>query len=378
MKKFTFLVLAALMLLVYIPSLAAPAYEKVIDYQTFDGDSVDSAFGFISSTDSAASLENGALVVSSESWASWVQSRVYAQNGNLQEAEGLIFHLERTGATSTEYFNFTCQLGDGSAEKDYTGSTLWYKPDGSDEWQELPFYGGWGSNLPADTAGQIYLPFDGFTGGDVDLSAVTYVQFWLNTYGAQNGSLVLDAMGGAVDGPVVAPAPVSSPVGYLNNTVCVAGPSFRDFENPITDKWYTFLPLDLSRDGVYSLPLIGGNCYVIGEMAVVVEGDNLSAYYAYWGGGDYATEDLGQYLNFFSDYAAVTADALAGESPFLFGKTYSISNDLGGDTDVLLYVCNRASFYDLNRAIERYNPNDSVKTYRAIAEGLGLGGAYLK
>ncbi len=147
-------------------------------------------------------------------------------------------------------------------------------------------------------------------------------------------------------------------VGYLDNTVCVAGAAFRDQENPLTDKWYTCLPLDLSADGQYTFPLVGGNCYIVGEVTVNVGGGLVKTTYKYYNkkSGGYDTEDLSQYLNFFGDYAAVTAADLEnlGESPFSFDKVYSIADDLDGDTEVLLFIVNRANFWDANRSIGRY------------------------
>lgn len=147
--------------------------------------------------------------------------------------------------------------------------------------------------------------------------------------------------------------------GYLNNTVCVTGPAFRDQPDPLTDKWYTCLPLDLSMDGQYTYPLVGGNSYIIGEVTVNVDGDFLKTTYKYYNksSGGYDTEDLSQYLNFFGDYAAIMASDLENlnESPFKFDRVYSIANDLDGDTEVLMFIVNRVNFWDANRSIGRYN-----------------------
>ncbi|MBE5786036.1 MAG: LamG domain-containing protein [Clostridiales bacterium] len=171
-------------------------------------------------------------------------------------------------------------------------------------------------------------------------------------------------------------------IGYINNTVCVLGPAFRDFKDPITDKWYTFMPIDLTESGAVTYALVGGNAYIIGDVTVVVDGDQLTANYRYYNTAiyHYPTEDLGQYLNFFGSYDEVTADMLDpnGESAFEFGKTYSIANDLGGAETALLYVCNRASFWTENTTISRYIAWNHQAAVDAMVDALGLTEQYTK
>jgi len=218
MKKTLSLVLAMLMLLCGFAVAEEPAAEEapapvvieaVTVYQAFDGENVEEAFEFMNpDCDSTATLVEGQLVVPNEFWTEWTQVHVLPQaEGTLAGADGIMFYLKRQDVTVEKgNFNFTIQIGsegETKVEKEYVGETLWYKADGTEEWVELPFYGGWGSNFPVETAGWVYLPFDGFIkttsgGGELDLTNVKFVQFWLNTYGAQHGSVVIDAMGGAV------------------------------------------------------------------------------------------------------------------------------------------------------------------------------------
>ena len=214
MKKTLSLVLAMLMLLCSfaIAEEEAPApivIEAVTVYQSFDGENVEEAFQFMNKDClSEANLVEGALVVSDDFWTEWTQVHVLPQaEATFVGADGIMFYLKRQDVTVEKgNFNFTIQIGsqgETKVEKEYVGATLWYKADGAEEWKEMPFYGGWGSNFPVTTAGWVYLPFEGFTkttsgSGDLDLANVKFVQFWLNTYGAQHGSIVIDAMGGAV------------------------------------------------------------------------------------------------------------------------------------------------------------------------------------
>ena len=53
------------------------------------------------------------------------------------------------------------------------------------------------------------------------------------------------------------------------------------------------------------------------------------------------------YFTFFPDYDSVTTvEPEKIENRFEYDVEYSIANDLGGDTDVLLYMCNKAMHTD--------------------------------
>lgn len=170
--------------------------------------------------------------------------------------------------------------------------------------------------------------------------------------------------------------------GYVNNTVCVQGPAFKDFQNPVTGKWYTFRPVDLTVSGSQTWPLIGAGAHVIGDVTVTIDGDALTVNYRYYNPAlvEIPTKDVAQYLNFFNDFSAVTAEQLenGAESPFVFGETYSIANNLGGAEKTNLYVCNIASFYDSNTAISRYYPGIYQNLIDSLVEMAGLTDVYTK
>ncbi|MBQ2952757.1 MAG: hypothetical protein IJE07_04310 [Clostridia bacterium] len=170
--------------------------------------------------------------------------------------------------------------------------------------------------------------------------------------------------------------------GNLNNTVCVQGPAFKDFQDPVTGKWYTFLPVDLTVSGSQTWPLIGAGAHIVGDVTITVDGDALTVNYRYYNPQmvEIATKDVAQYLNFFSDYSAITAEQLenGAETAFAFGETYSISADLNGAEQTLLYVCNIASFYSSNTAISRYWPGMYQDTIDTLVEQAGLTELYTK
>lgn len=141
------------------------------------------------------------------------------------------------------------------------------------------------------------------------------------------------------------------------NTVCSAGPQFRKLDGELTDKWYMFSVVDLSQDGVQTFDLIGGSVYVIGKVTVTVVGDNVWVNYEYKRPS--RMYDGKEFFTIFPDLASVeTVDPEQLES-MTYGKAYSIEEDLGGDTSVLLFVCNRVTFQNSTPGIVRfYESND--------------------
>jgi YD repeat-containing protein len=134
-------------------------------------------------------------------------------------------------------------------------------------------------------------------------------------------------------------------VWYPNNTLCSFGPQFRDVAPNLTDLWYMFTPVDLSHDGTQSFELVGGNMYVLGQVSLTVAGDSVTVTYSTIKGKNGHVYMKSEYLNFFKDIKSVTTvvPEELGEG-FQFGKAISIQKDLGGDTNVLMFVRNVATF----------------------------------
>lgn len=139
---------------------------------------------------------------------------------------------------------------------------------------------------------------------------------------------------------------------YDNNTVCSFGPQFRDVSPRMTDEWYMFTPVDLSADGVQTFDLIAGNMFVIGEVTITVKDGVFEVDYTY---ADRHIEAGREYFYIFADYESVTEDDLERlPKGFTYGKPYDIEKKLGGDTDVLLFVCNTASFKKTTSGVISY------------------------
>lgn len=137
---------------------------------------------------------------------------------------------------------------------------------------------------------------------------------------------------------------------YAHNTVCVAGIAFRDVKPALTDRWYSFAALDLSRDGLHTFDLVASGLYVIGKVTVVREGDSVFVDWTlrHCGTNDSNFQPESEFLTFFHDLDTavdVNPETFTG-ARYAFGEPISVENDLGGDTSVLLYICNRATYCD--------------------------------
>lgn len=148
-------------------------------------------------------------------------------------------------------------------------------------------------------------------------------------------------------------------VWYDHNTICVAGIEFRQVRSDLTNKWYNFAAIDLTNDGVQKFDLVASNVFVIGSVTVTKNGDEVVVD---WKLNRQGTNDANfilenEFLTIFPDLNAVTEvepSKFEGVT-YAFGQPISIANDLGGDTNVLLYICNQATYCD-NLSYAYLNP----------------------
>ncbi len=155
------------------------------------------------------------------------------------------------------------------------------------------------------------------------------------------------------------PEPVPQAVWYDHNTICVAGIEFRQVRSDLTRKWYNFAAIDLTNDGVQKFDLVASNVFVIGSVTVTKNGDEVVVD---WKLNRQGTNDANfilenEFLTIFPDLNAVTEvepSRFEGVT-YAFGQPISIANDLGGDTNVLLYICNQATYCD-NLSYAYLNP----------------------
>lgn len=155
---------------------------------------------------------------------------------------------------------------------------------------------------------------------------------------------------------------------YPNNTMGVAGYSLRDLG--VTDKWYNAVPVDLTVDGIYKIPMVASNMFVIGNAIVTVEGDNVTVTYETQHASVGNLTISSECVKWFDEIADITADFCADpQSDIAFGDAVSTA-DLG---DVgYLFICNRVTYCqpiaDNGIYLPSYNHNH--KTWEAYRAGL--------
>ncbi len=131
---------------------------------------------------------------------------------------------------------------------------------------------------------------------------------------------------------------------FPHNTMGVSGLSLRDLYPSLTRKWYNVAPVDLTKDGQYTFPLVASNMYLVGEVTVTVAGDEVTVAYVTVNDKDsFIVED--ETLMLFTSVDQITADFLnAPASDMAFGVPVSRSADLNNADTALLFVCNHVSY----------------------------------
>ena len=160
---------------------------------------------------------------------------------------------------------------------------------------------------------------------------------------------------------------------YDNNTVCSFGPQFRDVSPRMTDLWYMFTPLDLSEEGTQTFDLIASNMFVVGEVVVTVKDGRVQVDYHY---NSRKIEIGREYFNIFPDYKSIEESDLENlhlNKRFSYGQAYSIKDKLDGDTDVILFVCNTATFKKTTSGVGEYYKThpDRVQQREKMLEMIG-------
>ena len=140
---------------------------------------------------------------------------------------------------------------------------------------------------------------------------------------------------------------------YANNTACSVGPSFRDVSN-LTSKWYRFTPVDLSENGTQTFDLMGSNMYIIGKVTVTVQDGYVTVNCQYNSARVNVKKEFCTFLPSLAETTTVDQNKLTN---YAFGTPISIADDLGGDTNVLLYICNLID-YDTSMNVIYQSPTE--------------------
>ena len=151
---------------------------------------------------------------------------------------------------------------------------------------------------------------------------------------------------------------------FYYQTVCSQGIRFRDIAPKLTNQWFMFTPLDLSKDGVSTIPLVAANSVYVGAVTVKVENGKLTVNYQV----DYPAMRDDMAFALLPSLDQVTDVDIGMMKTYPFGREISIQDDLAGDTRVLLYVLGHADYDAMDERNQPF-PNNQ-KEYRELTESL--------
>ena len=163
--------------------------------------------------------------------------------------------------------------------------------------------------------------------------------------------------------PTPTPAPKTEDR-RTNQSVCSLGIRFRDIAPQLTSRWDMFTPLDLSQEGVQTLPLLAANVSEVGSVTVSVKDGTVTVTYKlHW-----PVEEVNMAFALVPDLASVTEVDIASMPRYAFGQPVSIQTDLNGDTRVLLYVLGHVNYDYLDPRTPQYSTSNTV--YRQLVSDL--------
>ncbi len=90
--------------------------------------------------------------------------------------------------------------------------------------------------------------------------------------------------------------------------------------------------------------------FEVGEAYVDVNQDTVTVSYSMYDQGkpDFSTELISEFVTFYNSYAdvgIVEPEKMPQPSNFAFNQPFSIQNHLGGDTNVLMFIRNRITYF---------------------------------
>ncbi|MBE5781845.1 MAG: hypothetical protein E7329_00855 [Clostridiales bacterium] len=124
---------------------------------------------------------------------------------------------------------------------------------------------------------------------------------------------------------------------YYDNTACSFGPRFRDQENAVTDKWFMYTPVDLSKDGTQTFDLIASNVYKIGTVSVTVAEGKVTVDYRLVSKEIKVSSEFMTIIPALEDVTTVDQEAFTA---YAFGEAIDIQAVAGDDATALIYICN--------------------------------------
>lgn len=161
--------------------------------------------------------------------------------------------------------------------------------------------------------------------------------------------------------------PVQTTDYFPRSTACSIGPRFCDVSR-LTNQWFRFTPLDLGTDGVQTYDLMASDAYVIGQVTVKVAEGMVTINCTYVSEDVKVREAFCTLLPSLAETETLNQNSL---THYAFGEPISIADELGGDTKVLLFICNVVD-YNTDMPITRVwpNTNDFVLKINQLKENM--------
>ena len=144
---------------------------------------------------------------------------------------------------------------------------------------------------------------------------------------------------------------------WYHMTVSSIGPRFRDVCD-VTTKWNMFTAVDLSEEGEFHYDLVAGNIHVIGTLTVIVADGTVTVDY------DLISNEISVKSEFMTIFASLAdVDSIDPEdlTGYAFGQPISIADDLGGDTQVLIYVNNECHYPDNIYGLQNFDRHNAYQ-----------------
>lgn len=132
----------------------------------------------------------------------------------------------------------------------------------------------------------------------------------------------------------------SDPVWFPNNTASLAGLTLKDLG--IADDWHAIVPVDLSKTGWQTFPLLAANFKQVGTAYVAVNNGSVTVTCEY--NGFYVFEKS-QCIKWFTSLDQISKAELVDISNGLAcGSVVSIADDLGGAQMAYLSINNKITW----------------------------------
>ena len=129
---------------------------------------------------------------------------------------------------------------------------------------------------------------------------------------------------------------------YTDNTMGLVGLSLREMYPSLTNKWYNVVPVDLTKDGVYTYRTAASNLYYMGICRVTIEYGKVTVDYTLPNGKVYLID---QCMNWFTGIDEITSAYLENPtSTYRYGEPVDIQEELGGAKIALLFMCNHVTY----------------------------------